>query len=72
MIRNIYNDILYNYKIKQSEHYRPKIQFFLQSPNMNDFYNAAETTVVKVLFGQSATIFNNQVSLIWRQKYVLS
>ena len=38
--------------------------FFLQSPNMNDFYNAAETTVVKVLFGQSATIFNNQVSFI--------
>ena len=40
---------------------------FFQSPNMNDFYNAAETTVVKVLFGQSATIFNNQVSLIWRK-----
>ena len=39
---------------------------------MNDFYNAAETTVVKVLFGQSATIFNNQVSLIWRKKYVRS
>lgn len=33
---------------------------FVQSPNMNDLYGAAETTVVKIVAGHQAIIFNNQ------------
>ena len=49
--------------IQVSQSLRHKPLDHLQSPNMSELYGASETSVVKIIAGSEAVVFNNQARL---------